>query len=270
TGPPDRALRPGGHPGVARPVPRRRLRERRGGAGDRRRPAARPGRLELADRRAGVLRRGAPGAQRDRHPRDHRGVRRQGRRAGQHRTGAARLVVPGGRRPVRPHGGMVRAALRGLRPAPGRCRRHHRPQGSRQRLTTVFAAVTEGAGHRRAPRSAYRSAVANVLDSTTDTPEPDDGRPGEAPLLRAPREGLPPVVTDAAGLASTVGAFRAGSGPVAVDAERASGYRYGQRAYLVQLRRTGAGSALIDPVACPDLSGLSEALSGAEMVLHAA
>src|SRR5690606_40657624 len=65
-------------------------------------------------------------------------------------------------------------------------------------------------------------------------------------------------------------AFRAGSGPVAVDAERASGYRYGQRAYLVQLRRTGAGSALIDPVACPDLSGLSEALSGAEMVLHAA
>ncbi len=40
--------------------------------------------------------------------------------------------------------------------------------------------------------------------------------------------------------------FAAGSGPVAVDAERASGYRYGQRAYLVQLRRAGAGTALID------------------------
>lgn len=55
-----------------------------------------------------------------------------------------------------------------------------------------------------------------------------------------------------------------------MDAERASGYRYGQRAYLVQLRREGAGSALIDPVACPDLSGLGEALSGVEWVLHAA
>ncbi|MET7614100.1 ribonuclease D, partial [Streptomyces seoulensis] len=85
-----------------------------------------------------------------------------------------------------------------------------------------------------------------------------------------PREGIPPVVADAAALAEVVAAFAAGTGPVAVDAERASGYRYGQRAYLVQLRREGAGSALIDPVACPDLSGLGEALSGVEWVLHAA
>lgn len=85
-----------------------------------------------------------------------------------------------------------------------------------------------------------------------------------------PREGIPPVIADADALAEVVAAFAAGSGPVAVDAERASGYRYGQRAYLVQLRRAGAGSALIDPVACPDLSGLGEALSGVEWVLHAA
>ncbi|EGX59727.1 ribonuclease D [Streptomyces zinciresistens K42] len=78
------------------------------------------------------------------------------------------------------------------------------------------------------------------------------------------------MIADDAALAEAVAAFRAGSGPVAVDAERASGYRYGQRAYLVQLRRAGAGSALIDPVACPDLSGLGEALSGVEWVLHAA
>lgn len=89
------------------------------------------------------------------------------------------------------------------------------------------------------------------------------------PLLE-PREGIPPVVADEASLAKVVAAFAAGSGPVAVDAERASGYRYGQRAYLVQLRREGAGTALIDPVACPDLSGLGEALSGVEWVLHAA
>jgi ribonuclease D len=89
------------------------------------------------------------------------------------------------------------------------------------------------------------------------------------PLLE-PREGIPPVVADQAALAKVVAAFASGSGPVAVDAERASGYRYGQRAYLVQLRRQGAGTALIDPVACPDLSGLGEALSGVEWVLHAA
>ena len=85
-----------------------------------------------------------------------------------------------------------------------------------------------------------------------------------------PREGIPPVIADEDALAEVIAAFAAGSGPVAVDAERASGYRYGQRAYLVQLRRAGAGSALIDPVACPDLSGLGEALSGVEWVLHAA
>jgi ribonuclease D len=89
------------------------------------------------------------------------------------------------------------------------------------------------------------------------------------PLLE-PREGIPPVVADAEALARTVAAFAAGSGPVAVDAERASGYRYGNRAYLVQLRRAGAGSALIDPIGCPDLSGLDEAVAGAEIVLHAA
>lgn len=77
-------------------------------------------------------------------------------------------------------------------------------------------------------------------------------------------------MADDATLAQVIAAFAAGTGPVAVDAERASGYRYGQRAYLVQLRREGAGTALIDPVACPDLSGLGEALAGTEWVLHAA
>ncbi|GAA2204165.1 ribonuclease D [Nonomuraea monospora] len=89
------------------------------------------------------------------------------------------------------------------------------------------------------------------------------------PLLE-PREGIPPVVADAAGLAEVVARFAAGSGPVAVDAERASGYRYGNRAYLVQLRRAGAGTALIDPIGCPDLTALDEAVAEAEIVLHAA
>ncbi|MDY0815241.1 ribonuclease D [Kitasatospora purpeofusca] len=96
---------------------------------------------------------------------------------------------------------------------------------------------------------------------------PEEAAP--VPLLE-PKEGIPPVVADERALAATVAAFAAGSGPVAVDAERASGYRYGQRAYLIQLRRAGAGSALIDPIACPDLSGLGAALADTEWVVHAA
>ncbi|MFF4649969.1 ribonuclease D [Streptomyces sp. NPDC001380] len=96
-----------------------------------------------------------------------------------------------------------------------------------------------------------------------------DVNPGPVPLLE-PREGIPPVVTDAGALAETVAAFASGDGPVAVDAERASGYRYGQRAYLIQLRRAGAGTALIDPIACPDLTALGTALADAEWVVHAA
>ncbi len=57
---------------------------------------------------------------------------------------------------------------------------------------------------------------------------------------------------------------------MAVDAERASGYRYSQRAYLVQLRREGAGTALVDPIALPALTTLNEAIADAEWILHAA
>ncbi|CAL9594094.1 Ribonuclease D [Nocardiopsis dassonvillei] len=112
--------------------------------------------------------------------------------------------------------------------------------------------------------------MANALNSKTEPREPGDEDAEQAPLLREPREGLPEVTSDAGALAGVIAAVAAGSGPVAVDAERASGYRYGQRAYLVQLRREGSGSALIDPIACPDLSGLDEVVRDAEVVLHAA
>ncbi|MEU1283858.1 HRDC domain-containing protein [Kitasatospora sp. NPDC005856] len=96
---------------------------------------------------------------------------------------------------------------------------------------------------------------------------PEEAAP--VPLLE-PKDGIPPVVADDRALAAIVAAFAAGTGPVAVDAERASGYRYGQRAYLIQLRRAGSGSALIDPIACPDLSALGRAVEDAEWVVHAA
>ncbi len=89
------------------------------------------------------------------------------------------------------------------------------------------------------------------------------------PLLE-PRDGLPPLVTSPAALAEATDRLRAGTGPVAVDAERASGFRYGHRAFLVQFRRHDAGTVLIDPVACDDLSGIDAALAETEAVLHAA
>jgi ribonuclease D len=79
------------------------------------------------------------------------------------------------------------------------------------------------------------------------------------------------VAADGAALARVAESFAAGSGPIAVDAERASGFRYSQRAYLVQLRRAGAGTALVDPIPLgSDLSALAPALTGPEWVLHAA
>ncbi len=102
-------------------------------------------------------------------------------------------------------------------------------------------------------------------------PEDHPPAPEEAPApLLELRDGLPPVVDTDAALAEVVEAIRAGSGPVAVDAERASGYRYSARAYLIQLRREGAGSALVDPIPFGDMTALDEAIGEAEWILHAA
>ena len=78
-------------------------------------------------------------------------------------------------------------------------------------------------------------------------------------------------MADRTALADVAQKLAAGTGPVAVDAERASGFRYSQRAYLVQLRRAGAGTVLIDPIPLSsDLHELDPVLTGPEWVLHAA
>lgn len=92
----------------------------------------------------------------------------------------------------------------------------------------------------------------------------------ELHVLAEPSDGIPHVITEEREIQSAAERIAAGEGSVALDAERASGYRYSQRAYLVQVRRDGAGSFLIDPIAVPDLSPLAEAIGGAEWLLHAA
>ncbi|MDN6530283.1 MAG: ribonuclease D, partial [Brevibacterium sp.] len=90
----------------------------------------------------------------------------------------------------------------------------------------------------------------------------------ELPLLATPADGVPPVVDTPAEFSSACGELAHGSGPIAIDAERASGIRYGPRAFLVQLRRANAGTYLLDSEVLADLSPLNDAFAGAEWVIH--
>jgi ribonuclease D len=106
-------------------------------------------------------------------------------------------------------------------------------------------------------------------DELPPDPPSTDATTDQAPLLEL-RDGLPAVVDTDPALAAAVEAIRVGSGPIAIDAERASGYRYSARAYLIQVRREGSGSALIDPIPLRDMRPLAEALGEEEWILHAA
>lgn len=78
------------------------------------------------------------------------------------------------------------------------------------------------------------------------------------------------VIEDAAGFLAACDTLAAGSGPVAVDVERASGFRYSQRAYLIQVFRRGAGVFLFDPSTIEDFAPLQAAIGDTEWVFHAA
>jgi ribonuclease D len=104
-------------------------------------------------------------------------------------------------------------------------------------------------------------------DTAQDTPS--------AVLLECPAEGVPPLAVSADEIAYAAEKLASGSGPFAVDAERASGFRYSNRAYLIQIRRAGAGTVLIDPVnhggsPIDTLRPLAEVLADDEWILHAA
>src|SRR5262245_40879622 len=268
-------VRPGRPARLGGPAARHHLHPRRPGAGDRRGPDAGRGRLVLADRGARRAHLRLRGAQRDGDPRRDRGVWRQTRRAAGDRFRAAGLLVAGGSgRPVR---GPSRPGRRGRAGAGGAGRASCRLV--RGDLRRGRAAPAGGGGDGAPPaRPAARpmregtvpaGSPAQRQQEAKQEQEAGQQHPEAVPLLE-PRDGLPPLVTTAPALAEAVTALGAGEGPVAVDAERASGYRYGHRAFLVQLRRRGAGTVLIDPIACPDLSALDAALAGGEAVLHAA
>ena len=78
------------------------------------------------------------------------------------------------------------------------------------------------------------------------------------------------VISDVSEFRAACAALAAGTGPVAVDVERASGFRYSQRAYLVQVFRRDAGVFLFDPPPLGDFSPLQEAIGDVQWIFHAA
>jgi ribonuclease D len=88
--------------------------------------------------------------------------------------------------------------------------------------------------------------------------------------LRLDKPRLPVHSVDSeATLAELVAALN-GVKQVAIDAERASGFRYSQRAYLIQIAIRDLGIWLVDPVADIDLSDLIAPLNSKTWLLHAA
>ena len=78
------------------------------------------------------------------------------------------------------------------------------------------------------------------------------------------------VIADRDAFLAACEALASGTGPAAVDVERASGFRYSQRAYLIQVFRRDAGVFLFDPPAIGDFAALQRAIGDVEWVFHAA
>jgi ribonuclease D len=104
------------------------------------------------------------------------------------------------------------------------------------------------------------------VSSTDEKPAPS---PESLDRVQADHVVVDVIDTREAYLAA-VSAITAGNGPIAIDAERASGFRYSQRAYLIQIFRRGAGTFLFDPPAVGEFTELNDAIKGEEWILHAA
>jgi len=107
-----------------------------------------------------------------------------------------------------------------------------------------------------------------------DSAAPGSTEPEPTPLLH-PTEGIPDISVTVREIEAAAQLLDRGRGPFAVDAERASGFRYSNRAYLIQIRRAGAGTVLIDPVShgadpLTALRPVAEVLAGDEWILHSA
>lgn len=100
--------------------------------------------------------------------------------------------------------------------------------------------------------------------------EPTGSASSEADAAAPPPHAQVDVIDTREGYLDAVTKLATGDGAFAVDAERASGFRYSQRAYLIQVYRRGSGAFLFDPPAIGDFSQLAAVMAGEEWILHAA
>lgn len=117
---------------------------------------------------------------------------------------------------------------------------------------------------------AEAAATASPVSAAAEAEPPSAAADVTAALPRAQLAATPHVIETRAEYLDAVARLAAASGPVAVDAERASGFRYSQRAYLIQVFRRGAGTFLFDPPVIGSFSELQAAIGAEEWVLHAA
>ncbi len=94
--------------------------------------------------------------------------------------------------------------------------------------------------------------------------------PTDITMLTEPRDGAAQLVANQMGYHNALVRLAQGTGAFAVDAERASGFRYGNRNYLVQVRREGAGTFLFDPTGIEDFTELNAVMQSDTWIFHAA
>lgn len=108
------------------------------------------------------------------------------------------------------------------------------------------------------PRPGRRSAGS----AREDTPQ----------LVTVPSGGVPDMTDTGEGFADALDDLASRSGPLAVDAERASGYRYTEDDYVIQMRRTGSQTYLFDVPAIlasgHAFSEITERMPDVEWILH--
>ncbi|MCZ9308525.1 HRDC domain-containing protein [Corynebacterium uberis] len=125
---------------------------------------------------------------------------------------------------------------------------------------------------RRTPHSLQSSAQSGPRPAA-DPASPTPATPAaEVPVLQRPAGGVPDVVDTPSGFRRAARVLARGAGPFAIDTERASGFRFDDRAFLIQIKRRGAGTFLLAPEGYrTELNAaLAPVINGQDWVIHAA
>ena len=115
--------------------------------------------------------------------------------------------------------------------------------------------------------------MSEPTNSHVDPVEENSATAPTAIALLAPENGVPQIVDSESLFENALAELARGSGPFAVDAERASGFKFSARAYLIQIKRHNGGLHLIDPIPFGPghrlFSELNQLLQSDEVILHA-